>query len=356
MHIINPYMFVTAPATHYLIENFNGAVLNADWDGSGATFSFFGREFITWAGKTNVTEAANSKLTKSGGSVAWDAGAYSTQQVASGAIKVGTTITNDGSGGGVLIGISNVTDAQSSVDDTTVDFCMVAFSGTLYRQENGSAVSLATSYALDDVVEVEVTSGGDVLYIKNGTVLYTHVAPTINYPLCADCSLRGTSSVLNNCIIESPGISDSSIAMTAGSIVSVRNDLIFTFANEITIHNVPSGGEWFLVVGDLATNVYSIQVRYVTSIGRVRLTQHYGGVDHHSDYFYNAPGNTEYLRLTRDIGSGNFNLYASMDDITYNLVQATAPDGTFDFANCGVALVWFSGTVKLEDFDSNILA
>lgn len=147
------------------------------------------------------------------------------------------------------------------------------------------------------------------------------------------------------------------IELTAGLIQSVRNDLDFSFGSEIIIHHDYNAGEWFLVVGDISGGVYSIQVRFVPSIGRVRLTQHYGGADHHQDWFYGALSDTEWLRLEYDAGSGWFILHSSTDGITFSGSRAIhIPDISFDVNNVGVAIANFSGTVKMDFFDSNILA
>lgn len=146
------------------------------------------------------------------------------------------------------------------------------------------------------------------------------------------------------------------INLTAGAIVSVRNNL--DIMNTIcTIHTTPGAtGDWFLVIGDLSSFVYLIEIRYQPSASKVRLTQNFGGSDHHTDYVYGVIGDTEWLQLGVNPGSGRFELYSSNDGVIFNLQASQLIDGSFNTSNCGVDIPYISGTVQLESFDSNILA
>lgn len=145
------------------------------------------------------------------------------------------------------------------------------------------------------------------------------------------------------------------IDLTAGAIVSVRNDL--DIMNTIcTIHTTPGAtGDWFLVIGDLSAFTFLIEVRYQPSSGKVRLTQHSGGVDVHHDYTYGAIGDAEWVQLGVTVGN-IFELYSSSDGSTFTLRTSTPIDMGFPTSACGVDLSYISGTAQLESFDSIILA
>lgn len=51
MNLVNPFWSTTPPPpVNYLVENFNGPALNADWDGSGGTYTFPGGDISLTAG------------------------------------------------------------------------------------------------------------------------------------------------------------------------------------------------------------------------------------------------------------------------------------------------------------------
>jgi hypothetical protein len=146
------------------------------------------------------------------------------------------------------------------------------------------------------------------------------------------------------------------IDLAAGSIVSVRNDL--DILNTIcTIHVTPGAtGSWFLVIGHLVASTYLIEVRYTPGASVIRLTQNFGGVDHHADWNYGALSDAEWIQLGVNPNNNHFELYGSTDGVTFTLRAQQTIDGSFDTSNCGVYIVYISGTVQLESFDSIILA
>lgn len=153
----------------------------------------------TWLGQTNVTVTGSGTITMVGGGASWTAGAYSSQSVVSGDIKIEATIPDGNTQG--IIGISNVTEAAADVNFTTIDFGVFAFAGQIHVFENGVNIGGFDLYATGDEVSVEVT-GGQVLYRRNGGAPFRTVAsPTLNYPLCADVSLEHTGGAFVDCTI-----------------------------------------------------------------------------------------------------------------------------------------------------------
>jgi hypothetical protein len=97
-----------------------------------------------------------------------------------------------------IIGISNVTDAETDAAQGSCDFAIFPFSDSdLYRLIDGVSTPLGVGYAPNDRIGVEVTAGGRVNFLKNGQILYQITGPTLNYPLCVDCSLESSGSSLS---------------------------------------------------------------------------------------------------------------------------------------------------------------
>lgn len=154
--------------------------------------------FITWAGKANVGESANSTLTKAGGTSGfWDAGAHSAEYATAGQIRVQITI--DQLDKICIIGLSNAADAEGNVNFNTIDYAVFPFSTTLYVAENGNVINTGYSFGLGDEIGVQVTSDGKVQYFINENIVREIASPVLNYPLRADCSIEKTGSTLANC-------------------------------------------------------------------------------------------------------------------------------------------------------------
>src|SRR5260221_167893 len=148
---------------------------------------------VSWTSVVGVSATGNS-LTKNS-SEGWNAGAVSTQMIASGDgyMEVTASETNTHR----RIGLSNG-DTNQSWDD--IDFCLyLNADGTVYINEGTNPRGNFGAYATGDVFRVAVESGV-VKYRKNGTLLYTStVAPT--YPLLVDTSLYTNGSTLTNVIL-----------------------------------------------------------------------------------------------------------------------------------------------------------
>src|SRR6266404_8308237 len=150
---------------------------------------------VTWTNVVGVTASGNS-LTKNS-SDGWNAGAVSTQTIASGDgyMEVTATETNTHR----RIGLSHGDTNQSWED---IDFCIyLSADGTVYVNEGTNGRGNFGSYAAGDRFRVAV-EGGVVKYKKNGTVFYTStVAPA--YPLLVDTSLHTNGATLTNVVIGS---------------------------------------------------------------------------------------------------------------------------------------------------------
>jgi RHS repeat-associated protein len=149
-----------------------------------------GGQNVSWTNVVGVSASGNS-LTKNS-SEGWNAGAVSTQTIASGDGYMETTVTETNTHR--RIGLSNG-DTNQSYDD--IDFCLyLNADGTVYINEGATGRGNFGAYATGDVFRVAV-EGGVVKYRKNGTLLYTStVAPT--YPLLVDTSLYTNGSSLTN--------------------------------------------------------------------------------------------------------------------------------------------------------------
>jgi len=148
---------------------------------------------VSWTNVVGVSALGNS-LTKNSAD-GWNAGAVSTQTIASGDGYVEFTATETNKHR--RIGLSNGDTNQSWED---IDFCLyLNADGTVYINEGTNPRGNFGAYATGDVFRVAV-EGGVVKYRKNGALLYTSTnAPT--YPLLVDTSLHDNGSTLSNVMI-----------------------------------------------------------------------------------------------------------------------------------------------------------
>jgi RHS repeat-associated protein len=147
---------------------------------------------VSWTTAVGVSTSGNS-LTKTAANGWGNAGAASTQSIASGDGYVEFT-----SSGVTMAGLSH-TDANQNYN--SIDFGLHVDGGNLYVYESGVNRGLLASVTSTDLLRVAI-EGGVVKYKKNGTVLYTStVTPT--YPLLVDTSLYSTGSTITNVLISS---------------------------------------------------------------------------------------------------------------------------------------------------------
>ncbi|HKS26263.1 MAG TPA: S8 family serine peptidase, partial [Pyrinomonadaceae bacterium] len=150
-------------------------------------------ENVVWTNVVGVSASGNTLSRASGWG--WDAGAVSTQSIASGDGYVEATVSDASTY--KMFGLSNGDSNQYYSD---IDFAVYMDTGALLHvYEGGVYRGQLGTYAAGDIIRVAV-EGGLVKYSKNGTVFYTSgVSPT--YPLLVDTSLYSTGSQLSNVII-----------------------------------------------------------------------------------------------------------------------------------------------------------
>lgn len=146
---------------------------------------------ITWTSLVNTT-VNGSTITKTGGvDGTWDAGAISSQTLASGDGYTQVTI-NDNINDGRMFGLNH---NNSTASHTDIDYAFyTANGGTLEIYENGSQKVSGLSYTLGDTLKVAV-EGGVAKYYKNGALVYTSLQAPI-YPLFTDISFRELNAKL----------------------------------------------------------------------------------------------------------------------------------------------------------------
>ncbi len=153
---------------------------------------------VTWTNAVGVTVNGNS-LTKNGTGDIWNAGASSTQSIASGDGYVEFTATELSAYR--MIALSNGDSNQSYQE---LDFAFyLGMNGYLFIYENGANVNWPGFYATGDVLRISIESGV-VKYKKNGVVVYTSSA-TPTYPLLVDTSFYTAASSVSNVVISGAG-------------------------------------------------------------------------------------------------------------------------------------------------------
>lgn len=150
-------------------------------------------ESVAWTNVVGVTASGNNLSRPSG--TAWDAGAVSTRQIASGDGYVEFTATENNTYR--MCGLSN---GDSNQVYTDIDFAIYpAADGNVYIYEGGVYKGWFGAYSPGNRFRVSVESGV-VKYWKNGALFYTSaVAPT--YPLLVDTSLYSPGSTVTNATI-----------------------------------------------------------------------------------------------------------------------------------------------------------
>jgi hypothetical protein len=149
---------------------------------------------VTWMSAVGVIVSSNS-LTKTAANGWGNAGAVSTQQIASGDGYVEFTASEANTYR--MLGLSNG-NADTSYQD--IDFAIdLQGAGDVRVYESGTFRGTFGTYATGEVFRVAVV-GGVVQYSKGGAVFYTSTrAPS--YPLLVDTSLHGTGSTLANAFL-----------------------------------------------------------------------------------------------------------------------------------------------------------
>ena len=145
---------------------------------------------VVWENTVGVTATGNS-LTRGSSTAAWNAGAISTVDFASGNGYVQFTATETNTDR--MCGMSHDNSSQSYTD---IDFAVdLASNGQFYVFEDGVNRGSFGSYSTGDVFLVAV-SGGVVSYSRNGTLFYTSSA-TPSFPVFADASLETPGATIS---------------------------------------------------------------------------------------------------------------------------------------------------------------
>jgi hypothetical protein len=135
-----------------------------------------------------------SSLTKTAGTAWGNAGAISTQQIASGDGYVQFTASETTTYR--MLGFSN---GNSNASYQDIDFAVYLNLGQLQVYEAGALKGSFGSYATGSTLRVALV-GGVVKYSKNGVVFYSSTKAPV-YPLLVDTALYTTGASLSSAVI-----------------------------------------------------------------------------------------------------------------------------------------------------------
>ncbi len=152
---------------------------------------------VTWTNVSSTIQVTANSIQKTSGTNEWDAGAVSTQTIASGNGYV--EFTPGETGTWRMCGLGNGDTGGYYAD---IEYAFFIYSGGgLSIYESGNDRGSFGSYAAGDRLKVAVENGV-VKYYRNGTLLYTStVAP--QYPLLVDTSLNTVNAGVYNVVITS---------------------------------------------------------------------------------------------------------------------------------------------------------
>jgi hypothetical protein len=171
-----------------------GATLNnAVISGASAPPPPSGSVPVVWTSAVGVTVTSNS-LTKTAATAWGNAGAISTQQIASGDGYVEFTASEATSYR--MLGLSKG-NSNSSYED--IDFAIYQSLGKIQVYESGTLKGSFGTYAAGNALRVAVV-GGIVKYSKNGVVFYTSTKVPA-YPLLVDAALYTQGATLNSVVM-----------------------------------------------------------------------------------------------------------------------------------------------------------
>jgi hypothetical protein len=147
---------------------------------------------VNWTGGSNVAVNGNSLVKTGGCSGCPDAGAVSSQQIASG----DGYVEFSGAGDGLrFIGLSS---GNNGTDPSEIRFALRLNGNTAEVRESGGYRS-EVSFSGGDTLRVAIV-GGRVEYSKNGGVFYSSSSQP-SYPMLVDTSLFDANASVNNVVI-----------------------------------------------------------------------------------------------------------------------------------------------------------
>ena len=162
---------------------------------------------VIWTDTVGVVASGNT-LDKTGVAAAWDAGAVSTKQIASGDGWVETVV--EATSSTQMFGLAQ---GQSGEGYGDIDFALYVNGSSLYAYESGVNRGSLGPVTQGDRLRV-VVAGGVVSYVRNGKELLVS-AETPTYPLLVDTSIKNPggkvssvtiSGVLSDVVLDSPGV------------------------------------------------------------------------------------------------------------------------------------------------------
>ena len=162
---------------------------------SANQFVFAAASPVTWINPVNVTVTSNNIAKNGGCGGCADSGAVSQQQLASGNGYVEFTATT-GSGG--YIGLGNTT--TNSTSNLEINFGLSFGSGAWSVRELNFTYRTDGTYAVGDVFRIAV-QGTQVIYTKNGTVIYTSTITPV-YPLVVDTSMLDLVNKIDGSLVD----------------------------------------------------------------------------------------------------------------------------------------------------------
>ncbi|MBI3491894.1 MAG: hypothetical protein HY047_08955 [Acidobacteria bacterium] len=185
------YVSAVAPAYPLLVDT---SLETTSATLSNVVMSGVGPVPVAWTSLVNVT-ATGGSLQKTGGcNGCQDAGAISTQAIASGDGYVEFTVSELTTERAIGLSRGNT---DTTIGD--IDFALLLWPGGEIDVREGGVYRMDTTAATGDKFRVAVT-GGKVTYAKNGTVFYTSaVAPA--YSLLVDTSFLTSSGTLTSVVI-----------------------------------------------------------------------------------------------------------------------------------------------------------
>jgi len=201
-------------------------------------FGAVSTEDVIWTAHVNASSAGNN-LSKTTGSVAWDASAISTRGIISpgGYLEVSASLSPNVA----MVGLANG-NANSGYSD--IDYALYMASGTLYIYEGGLNRGSFGTLAASDKLRVSVESGV-VKYRKNGNLVYTSaLAPT--YPLLVDASLNSSGAAIKGAVVSGNLVQVAAARpeFTPGSgLFAASQEVVVTAGPGSAIHYTANGTE-----------------------------------------------------------------------------------------------------------------
>ncbi|PTT84522.1 hypothetical protein DBR42_15025, partial [Pelomonas sp. HMWF004] len=190
---------------------FNGLITTSTFDKLGRAVS------VVESGNTPVARyvtSANitldgSSVSKTSGDGGWNAGVYSKQGIAGGAIVTFKPAQTDKY---LMVGLN--TDASTDSDYWGIDWAIYCDAGSIRIIESGTLIGEFGSYSSGDTLSVSY-DGATIRYVRNGSVLRS-VAVAITQPLYADSTFHSVGGKVTDLRFEPYTFADGVLVGEAG--------------------------------------------------------------------------------------------------------------------------------------------